>query len=235
LSPCTTRPVRSRALPRRINDDTYEDIMKAFDRFSWEKSRIDGIVLCDYRRFTNAMLIPTTEAIEPWVGWVEAHLGWERRWILENPVACKREIVRRFEGEEKVAGAEQQAVHLSNRRFDERPFMSRRNLEDQESVDDLRRGAVSRMGFREDEGLARRPSTAMGFRQEDDEQAISRSGFREDDGRKRLTRLSKKTANPSRPVSTLGFREVKGLKGKLSSLKKKALTNPWQRKAKVRE
>ena len=63
------------------------------------------------------MLLPTAKAIEPWVGWVEAHLGWERKWILENPVACKREIVRRFEGEEKLDEVDRHFVRIPNRRL----------------------------------------------------------------------------------------------------------------------
>lgn len=234
LSPCTTRPVRSRAVPRRIHDDTYEDIMKAFDRFSWEKPRIDGIVLCDYRRFTNAMVLPTTKAIEPWVGWVEAQLGWEKKWILENPVACKREIVRRFEGEEKVDEVEHM-LEIPERRFPVRQAEYEQHpLRDEESIDGLRRGAVSRMGFRPGEEPARRPSTAMSFRRDDEDRSSSRVGFREDEGTKRPTRRPKRIPIPMRPVSAMGFQEVKGLKGTLSSLRKKALTNPW-RKAKVRD
>jgi hypothetical protein len=226
LSPCTTRPVPSRVLPRRINDDTYEDIMRSFDRFSWQKPRIDGIVLCDYRRFTRAMVLPTTEAIEPWVGWVEAQLGWERRWILENPVACKREIVRRFEGEEKLDSVDRHVVEILERRTAD----AREQRREDQDFEDSRRGAMSRMGFREDEG-ARRPSTAMNCHREDDP-STSRSRFAEE-GEKRLTWRFKKPTVPMRPVSALSFREVKGLKGKFSSLKKKALTNPWQRKANV--
>ena len=236
LSPCTTRPARSRALPRRINDDTYEDIMRSFDRFSWEKPRIDGIVLCDYRRFTNAMLLPTTKAIEPWVGWVEAHLGWERKWILENPVACKREIVRRFEGEEKLDEVDRHFVRIPNRRLALTQLnLGPQSLEEQESVDDLRRGAVSRMGFRDEEELARRPSTAMSFHQDDDDRSATRSGFREDTRSKRSAWNFRKTPIPMRPLSALGFREGRGLKVNFSSLKKKALTNPWQRKVKAQQ
>lgn len=227
LSPCSTRPVPSRVLPRRINDDTYEDIMKSFDRFSWQKPRIDGIVLCDYRRFTRAMILPTTEAIEPWVGWVEAQLGWERRWILENPAACKREIVRRFEGEEKLDSVDRHVEILERRTAGARE----QRREDQD-FEDSRRGAMSRIGFRDDEGATRRPSTAMNYHREDDDPSTSRSRFAEQ-GEKRLTWRFKKPTVPMRPVSALGFREVKGLKGKFSSLKKKALTNPWQRKANV--
>lgn len=226
LSPCTNRPAASRILPRRINDDTYEDIMKSFDRFSWQKPRIDGVVLCDYRRFTRAMILPTTEAIEPWVGLVEAQLGWERKWILENPVACKHEIVRRFEGEEKLGSVERHVLEILDRRTD-----AREEAREDQECEDSRRGAISRMGFREHEEQTRRPSTAMDSHREDDDPPSSRSRFVEAEGQKRLTWRSKKPFNAMRPVSALGFREVNGLKGKFSSLKKKALTNPWQRKA----
>lgn len=227
LSPCTTTgPVPSRILPRRINDDTYEDIMKSFDRFSWQKPRIHGIVLCDYRRFTRAMILPTTEAIKPWVGWVEAQLGWERRWILENPVACKREIVRRFEGEEKLGSVDQHVLEILDRRTD-----AREEAREDQEYEESRRGAISRMGFREDEEVTRRPSTAMNCHREDKDPPPSRSRFVEEEGQKRLTWRFKKPVTQMRPASALGFREMKGLKGKFSSLKKKALTNPWQRKA----
>jgi hypothetical protein len=40
----------------------------------------------------------------------------------------------------------------------------------------------------------------------------------------------KKPKMPARPTSALGFSEVKTLKRQLSTLKKKALTNPWQKR-----
>lgn len=221
LSPCTTRQGNTRLVPRRINEDTYEGIMASFQKFSWERPKIDGTVLNDYRRFVNAMDLPTREAIEPWVDWVEIHLGWERRWILENPIATKKEVMRRFEGD-----------------GEEDVYIERRTVERQTSLEVLRRGAVSRMGFRNNESdnrcksvlgfgttdreLTTRPKTQLGFRRDEEEtqDSSSSSGWRF---------IKRKT--PSRPISALGFREVKNIGRQFSMLKKKALTNPWQKRA----
>src|SRR5216110_3457889 len=99
LSPFTMHPVKSgHLIPRRVNEDTYDDIMTSFKKFKWQQPKIDGIVLCDYRRFMNAMTVPKIQAIKPWVEWAERQLGWEKEWISENPVAAKREMMMmRFE------------------------------------------------------------------------------------------------------------------------------------------
>src|SRR5262245_55176261 len=100
LSPRTTTTpstTTARLVQRRIHDDTAEDIVWSFGKFTWIAWKVDGVLLCEYRQFTRAMTVATRAAMEPLADWVEGQLGWERRWILENPVAAKREVVRRFE------------------------------------------------------------------------------------------------------------------------------------------
>ena len=233
LSPCTTRPPNTRFVPRRINEDTYEEIMASFHKFRWERPKIDGIVLCDYRRFVNAMVVPTKEAIEPWVDWVELHLGWERHWILENPVATKKEVVRRFEGDR-----EEDAYVVTGAAADREKGGWPQDIETRKSLDEVRRGAVSRMGFRDDEESEMRSKSALGFRiteREISPRAKTRLGFRRDEEAIQQSsfpfgwRFMKKKV-PSRPTSALGFSEVKMLGRQFSTLKKKALTNPWQKR-----
>jgi hypothetical protein len=145
------------------------------------------------------MKLPTREAVEPWLVWVQAHLGWEARWILENPVAVKREVMRRFEGDEPTRG------YITPRRIMGEEDSQLREISSGESIDERRRGAQSRIGIREEEvAETKRSSSSLGWR------------F--------------KGIPPSRPQSALGFSEVKMLKRHFTSLKRKALTNPWQRR-----
>ena len=220
LSPFTIKPEKSgRIIPRRVNDDSYEDVVTSFRKFKWEEPKIDGIVLCNYRRFVNAMKVPTKQAIEPWVEWVERQLGWERTWILENPVATKREVMRRFkEGDDQAADTvilQGESVALA---------ASSHRLETQESIDSFRKGAVSRFGFR-DEITSSKLSTSNPRSRIPLRQAISRENEEDECS----TTLSKR--KPTRSTSVLGFRELRGWKGQLSSLKKKALTNPWSKRS----
>jgi hypothetical protein len=113
-SPFTLLPQNpcGRLVPRRVHADTKADITASFQKFSWQRAKVDGLVLCEYRRFLDAMVIPTTEAMGPWVEFVERHLGWEAVWILENPVAAKREMVRKFEGTVESKGPD--FVHVKS-------------------------------------------------------------------------------------------------------------------------
>ena len=218
LSPFTTKPeTPGRIIPRRVNEDSYDDIVTSFRKFKWGEPKIDGIVLCDYRRFVNAMRVPTKQAIEPWVEWVERQLGWERTWILENPVATKREVMRRFkEGDEivdtPILQGENVALSASSLR-----------LETQQSVDSLRKGAVSRFEFC-DEMTSSKRSTSTPRSRIPLRQVINR----ENEGHESSPMSLKR--KPARSTSALGFREMRW-KGHLASLKKKALTNPWSKRS----
>ena len=179
------------------------------------------------------MVVPTKEAIEPWVDWVELHLGWERHWILENPVATKKEVVRRFEGDR-----EEDAYVVTGAAADREKGGWPQDIETRKSLDEVRRGAVSRMGFRDDEESEMRSKSALGFRITDREispRPKTRLGFRGDEEAIQQSsfpfgwRFMKKKV-PSRPTSALGFSEVKMLGRQFSTLKKKALTNPWQKR-----
>lgn len=223
LSPCTTRSEKpSRIVPRRVNEDSYEDILTSFQKFKWEEPKIDGRVLCDYRRFVTAMTPPTKEAIKPWVEWVERQLGWERVWILENPVATKREIMRRFEGSQEHD--DENIVDVPQTRF-----ITPHRLEIQDSLENLRKGAVSRMEFREEKRSAKWSSSTLSLRVTADE-ASGRSTIpvaSREIGKNNESSGSLLGRNVERSTSALGFRDVKKLRGHFSSLKKKALTNPW--------
>lgn len=241
LSPRTIHPThRSRAVPRRINtnDDTRDDIMTSFRRFTWETPKVDGQVLCNYRRFVDAMIIPTREAIEPWVEWAEVQLNWERQWILNNPVATKREIIRRFEGDDDPTEHIGRVDLWDN--IDELFKPEKQDLRLIKSREDIRRGAVSRIGFREENErdvfgkpkatlrlrrfrLPDRPSTRTGHG--DEEQVETRPATAGGDRYDR-SNISE------RPISVLGFRDMGSLKRQIVTMKKKALTNPWQKRKK---
>ena len=212
LSPRTSPPLHPRLLARRIHNDTYNDIMASFKKFTWDAPKIDGLVLCNYRRFTNAMIVPTTEAIKPWCEWVQEQLGWEKKWILENPVAAKQEVVRKFEGEErddvpKLGGS-------SKLTGDGRAGST-------EFVDEIRQGAVGRSGFRDEEEQSAPPFAIINAK-ENNENAIHCEN--ED-----KFIMSRRKLGPLRPNSAIGFREKAWKINPFSFIKKKALTNPWQR------
>ena len=220
LSPFSPAPEKpGRIIPRRVNEDSSEDIVTSFRKFKWHEPKIDGIVLCNYRRFVNAMKVPTKQAIEPWVEWVERQLGWERTWILENPVATKREVMRRFkENDDRMVDmlipqGENVALAASSHRLDT-----------QESIDSFRKGAVSRFGFRDEMNSSKR-STSTPRSRISLWQAINRENEEDETSTMMLER------KPARSTSALGFREVRRWKGQLSSLKKKALTNPWSKRS----
>jgi hypothetical protein len=143
-SPLTIRPRPALIIPAAT---TGENVSEAFKKFNWQRPKIDGIVLCDYRRFAHAMVVPTKEAVEPWVEWIEKHLGWERSWILENPAATKRAVMTQFEGEQEPNDDQEHIIPW--RRFLDIEGSSFRRVESRESIH-ARKGAVSRMEFRED-------------------------------------------------------------------------------------
>ena len=236
VSPRTTHPTRrSRALPRRINvnDDTIDDIMASFRRFTWETPEVDGMVLCNYRRFVNAMIVPTREAIEPWVEWVEIQLGWEREWILENPVTTKREIMRRFEGDDSIDN-ESAAVDM----WDPRRLIRDEQDPRPQHSDEHRRGALSGIGFREEEREGNRDHTRSTLRlrrfRQPDRPKTSLGHRNVDESNATSTKVTntRKMKRPERPSSALGFRDIGAFKRQIVSLKKKALTNPWQKRKK---
>jgi hypothetical protein len=236
-SPRTVGFVRSDLLPRRVDGDTSQDITTAFQNFTWVRPKIDGTVLYDYRRFTNDMAVPTAAAVESWVEWLQAQFGWDKEWILENPVATKREVMRRFEGREEIRD-ELVVVKRPNRRVGKRDLqgLEVHECESRESMERMRRGAVSRFGFRDDESedLLLAMSHSRMSSTEFSEPLDGRKGSvaSEDDGRGSPMLIKRKVAT-ARPASALGFRQMKALRVGLSSLKKKALTNPWQRRSKV--
>jgi len=237
-SPRTLGFVRSDLLPLRIDGESREDIANAFQNFTWTRSAIDGTVLYEYRCFTNDMMVPTATAVEPWVGWLEAQFGWDRKWILENPVATKREVIRRFEGREERRGAELVVVKRPNRRLADREFQACQvhECQSQESIERMRRGAVSRFGFRDDEsedaGLSMSLSRAPDIDISEQLEARKSPVASDEDG-KRSPMLVRRKVVTARPASALGFRQMNALRVGLSSLKKKALTNPWQRRSKA--
>jgi hypothetical protein len=238
VSPRTTHPARrTRALPRRINlnDDTVEDIMYAFRRFTWETPKVDGRVLYNYRRFVTAMAVPTKEAIEPWVEWIEIQLGWERDWILDNPVATKREIMRRFEGEDPVEHERRATGWWDEHHLFDEPYSKPTAL--QQLSDDTRGGAISRIGFRDGEveqkeASARTSLRLRRLRELDRPETRLGNHVDEDEGEKVCDDMGKgwTARQPNRPMSSLGFRELRTFKRQIATLKKKALTNPWQRR-----
>jgi hypothetical protein len=219
LSPCTTSNGNpSLIIPRRVNEDTYDDIVTSFRKFTWEPPKIDGRGLCDYRRFVNSMALPTKEAIEPWVDWLELQLGWEKAWILENPVATKREIMRRLEGIQECD--DEPLVEIPQSRF-----LKVHRLEIQDSLGNLRKGAISRMSFRGLEKYSNRLCSTVLLRPDHSRNPVASSENGKDEESSSLLRRK-----VERSTSTLGFRDVKKLRGHLSSLKK-ALTNPWMKRS----
>src|SRR5271170_5466701 len=230
-SPRTLGFVRSDLLPRRVDGDTSENIAAAFQNFTWVRPKIDGTVLYDYRRFTNDMTVPTARAIEPWVGWLQAQFGWDREWILENPVATKREVMRRFEGTDERRD-ELVVVKRPNRRLGNRDLqvVQVHECESRESMERMRRGAVSRFGFRDDE--SEDPLLSLSYSRMSNTDLSDPSDGRQgsvasaDDSRDSPTLIRRKVVT-ARPASAMGFRHMKALRVGLSSLKKKALTNPW--------
>src|SRR5947207_6239542 len=165
------------------------------------------------------MTIPTKEAIEPWVEWVERQLGWERTWILENPVATKREVMRRFK-----EGDDEWMTDVVPHGENMAPADSSHLLESNASLESLRKGAVSRFGFR-DKIISVKGSTSNLRSQSPLRQAVNRENEEDESS---ATLMGRK---PARSTSALGFREVRRLKRHLSSLKKKALTNPWSKRS----
>jgi hypothetical protein len=236
-SPRSLGFVRSDLLPRRVDGDTSENIAAAFQNFTWVRPKIDGTVLYDYRRFTNDMVVPTAGAIEPWVGWLQAQFGWDREWIMENPVATKREVMRRFEGREERR-EELVVVKRPNRRLGNKDLqvLQVHECERRESMEKMRRGAVSRFGFRDDDSedplLSISPSRMSRTDLSEPLEGRKGSVASDDDGRDSPILIRRKVMT-ARPASALGFRQMKALKVGFSSLKKKALTNPWQRRSKT--
>ena len=225
-SPFTLLPHHhhGRLVPRRVHADTKADITASFEKFSWERPKVDGLVLCEYRRFTDALTVPTTEAMRPWVDFVERHLGWERVWILENPVSAKREMVRKFEGTVESKG--QDLVHVRSV-LDLREELDLRGESptfgetgSKQSMENMRRGAMSRIGFREDEPLKPKPRS-LRFRFTGPPKSRIQVSSKE----------NKENVRDTRPMSSLGFRDVKVFKTQIAALKKKALSNPWHRKS----
>lgn len=221
-SPFTLIPPtqQGRLVPRRVNQDTEDDIAASFKTFSWQRPRVDGLVLCEYRRFLEAMSLPTKEAIVPWVEFVGVHIRWERVWILENPVAAKREMVRKFEGTPESRYPDivrpQSALALLK---EESTALG--EVESKESLENVRRGAVSRIGFRDEMPPSKPKPRSIRLRFSGTKPRIPVfSGKNKESGEGDGTKIQ-------RPMSSLGFRDVKVLK----TLKKKALTNPWQRKS----
>lgn len=225
-SPLTLVPQthRGRLVPRRVNADTEADITASFDKFSWQRAKVDGLVLCEYRRFTDAMIIPTTEAIKPWVEFVERHLGWEGVWILENPVAAKREMVRKFEGTVESKGPDLVHVKSASDLREESPNL--RESGSAESLENMRRGAMSRIGFR-DEPPSKPKPRSLRFRFSGPPKSRIPIFSNEN---KENTQSGRRGIE--RPMSSMGFRDVKSLKTHIVALKKKALSNPWHRKSK---
>lgn len=219
LSPCTTSPGNPGLLiPRRVNDDTYDYLVTSFQKFEWEPPKTDGRVLYDYRRFVNSMALPTKQAIEPWVDWLECQLGWEKAWILENPVATKREIMKRFEGIQECE--DEPLVEIPQSRF-----LNVHRLEIQDSLENLRKGAVSRMSFRGLEKSSKQSSSKVPLRSDRSRNpAASRENGKDEESSSLLGRRL------DRSTSALGFRDVKKLRGHFSSLKK-AMTNPWMKRS----
>jgi len=226
LSPRTTRPPFTRLVPRRLNDDTYEDIMNSFGRFTWDNPNGEAVNLWTYRKFSRAVEIPTREAIVPWVDWLVIQLGWEREWILENLMAAKKEIMRRFKsGTTKRSSVIRPLTEV----FD---IASSDDEPTEVDRDEMRGGAVARLGFRRGETPNEKPPHHRGRlrKRETPARPISTLGIRgkKDVGEKRSTSAMRKLASV-RPGSALGFREVKAFGGKIM---RKALTNPWQRREK---
>jgi hypothetical protein len=228
----------ARLVPRRVlthDDDTVDDIVTSFRKFTFARPKVDGVTLLTYRRFTFAMTVPTTEAMVPWVEWCTEQLGWEREWILENPVATKREIVRRFEGD--VAD---DRSFLSEEMFDEMYLWEEGRREGHGTrpeweVDEMRGGAVSRTGFRDEEAM---PSSRLGARLRKLIRA-GRPSTRNEHGGWEDEMVSRpgtamgarfKSKGSDRPTSALRLTEMGTLKRQLANLKRKALTNPWQRR-----
>jgi len=109
----------------------------------------------------------------------------------------------------------------------------------QESGEDLRPGAYSRIGFREEDteqtqAPSRRALCLGGFRTPD--RPIAGIGHRDEmEGAEIRALLSQgrlKKSEPQRPTSALNFRDFGSLRHQIVTLKKKALTNPWQRRKK---
>jgi hypothetical protein len=157
--------------------------------------------------------------------------------MLENPVATKGEIMRRFEGEREYDDKSHGDMGRESRRFaiSEEAPQKLHEAESLELLDELRKGAVARSGFRENENMEQpygiqrrelmwepdrsRPTTPdLPQEQKGENRSSSSLGWR---------------LIPVRPMSALGIREVKRLKGKMSSLTRKALTNLWHRKRKA--
>jgi hypothetical protein len=225
-SPFTVLPQahRGRLFPRRVHADTTADITASFEKFSWQRAKVDGLVLCEYRRFMDAMMIPTTEAMRPWVEFVERHLGWEGVWILENPVAAKREMVRKFEGTAESKGLD--LMHAKSVLDPREESPNLRESGSKESLENMRRGAMARIGFR-DEPPSKPKPRSLRFRFSGPAKSripiISNENKENAQGGRREI---------ERPTSSMGFRDVKGLKTQIVALKKKALSNPWHRKSK---
>jgi hypothetical protein len=146
--------------------------------------------------------------------WVEQQLGWERTWILENPVAAKREMMRRFKEDDD------QIVDMLIPQENAAPAASFHRLETQELIDSLRNGAVSRFGFRDRMTSSKRSALQIPMWQ-----AINREDEEDESSIMLLERKS------TRSTSAMGFRETRRWKGHFSSLKKKALTNPWLKRS----
>jgi hypothetical protein len=211
LSPRTTLPSQPRRLPRKVHDDTYEDITASFRRFTWHRPELER-GLDQYKRFLEDMAVPSRDAVEPWVDWVREILGWEERWILENPGIVKTEIVRRFEDGASTQGSDERVV------LQKVPSI--------ETVDERRHGAQSRLGFRE-EYDSRGPSARSKTGPASHRQVIPSVTYREEEMRSQGWRMRLPHVAP-RPLSALGFETV-GLRRQLSSIKRRALTNPWRR------
>ena len=156
---------------------------------------------------------------------------------MQNPVATKREVMRRFEGREERKG-ELVVVKRPNRRLLNRELqvVQVHDCYSQESMERMRRGAESRFGFRDDESedlmLSMSLSRVSGMDMLELSDARKSSVASDEDGRGSPVLVRRKVVT-ARPASALGFRQMKTLRVGLSSLKKKALTNPWQRRSKA--
>ena len=231
-SPCSLGFVRSDLLPGRVDGENTENIAIAFKNFAWIRPKIDGTVLYDYRRFTNDMKVPTATTIEPWVEWLQTQFGWDRKWMLENPVATKREVMRRFEVSEerkkKFVVVKRPNRCVENRNFEVWQVQGR---DSQESMERLRGGAVSRFGFRDeesDEMLVSKSKREASKADQSEPLDLSPTSIQSDEDDRVSAILVTRKVTTARAASASGFRQMKALRVGLSSLKKKALTNPWQ-------